>query len=117
MPEPTSEDWAQIRYEYEHTERPIEAICAPRGISAGTLRDRVRRWGWTPRRARIPPAGPPPTRSRRPPRQPAAAMVANAAMDSDDATPWADTVADVAADAMALPAAVAASGDAGAPAL
>ena len=60
MPEPTSEDWAQIRYEYEHTERPVEEICAGRGFSSGTLRDRVRRWGWTRRRAPIPAEGPPP---------------------------------------------------------
>ena len=60
MPEPTPEAWAQIRYDYEHTERPIDDICAEHGISSGTLRDRMRRWGWTRRRAPIPCEGPPP---------------------------------------------------------
>jgi hypothetical protein len=59
-PEPTSQDWMQIRYDYEHTERPIAAICAEHGISSGTLRDRMRRWGWTRRRPPIPREGPPP---------------------------------------------------------
>ena len=59
-PEPTSEAWAQIRYDYEHTERPIEDICAEHGVSSGTLRDRMRRWGWTRRRVPIPREGPPP---------------------------------------------------------
>jgi hypothetical protein len=59
-PEPTTEAWAQIRYDYEHTERPIDDICAEHGISSGTLRDRMRRWGWTRRRAPIPCEGPPP---------------------------------------------------------
>ena len=56
----TSEAWTQIRYDYEHTERPIAAICAEHGISSGTLRDRMRRWGWTRRRPPIPREGPPP---------------------------------------------------------
>ena len=56
----THEAWAQIRYEYEHTERPIEDICAAHGISSGTLRDRMRRWGWMRRRPPIPREGPPP---------------------------------------------------------
>ena len=56
----TGEAWAQIRYDYEHTERPIEDICAEHGISSGTLRDRMRRWGWTRRRPPIPRQGPPP---------------------------------------------------------
>jgi len=59
-PEPTSESWAQIRYDYEHTDRPIEDICAANGFSSGTLRDRMRRWGWTRRRPPIPREGPPP---------------------------------------------------------
>jgi len=59
MPELSPETWAQIRYEYEHTDRPIADICAERGISDTTLRDRRRRWGWTPRRAPIPREGPP----------------------------------------------------------
>ena len=60
MPEPTSEAWAQIRYDYEHTDRPVEDICAEHGISSGTLRDRMRRWRWTRRRPPIPREGPPP---------------------------------------------------------
>ncbi|MEA2879102.1 MAG: hypothetical protein QOF14_4298 [Hyphomicrobiales bacterium] len=54
-------DWAQIRHDYEHTDRPVEDICRQHGLSSGTLVDRVRRWGWTPRRAPIPALGPPPT--------------------------------------------------------
>jgi hypothetical protein len=54
------EAWAQIRYDYEHTERAIADICAEHNISSGTLRDRMRRWGWTRRRAPIPRDGPPP---------------------------------------------------------
>jgi len=61
MPELSPETWAQIRYEYEHTDRPIADICAERGISDTTLRNRRRRWGWTPRRAPIPREGPPAT--------------------------------------------------------
>ncbi len=56
----TPEAWAHIRYDYEHTERPIEDICAEHGTSSGTLRDRMRRWGWTRRRPPIPREGPPP---------------------------------------------------------
>ena len=59
MTEPTSDAWTQIRYDYEHTNRPVEDICAEHGISSGTLRDRVRRWRWTRRRAPIPREGPP----------------------------------------------------------
>lgn len=58
--EPTREAWGQIRYDYEHTGRPIEDICAEHGISSGTLRDRMRRWGWARRRLPIPREGPPP---------------------------------------------------------
>ena len=54
----SSEAWAQIRHDYEHTDRPVEDICAEHGISSGTLRDRMRRWDWTRRRPPIPPAGP-----------------------------------------------------------
>ena len=60
MPEPSSEAWAHIRYAYEHTDRPVEDICAEHGISSGTLRDRMRRWRWTRRRPPIPRDGPPP---------------------------------------------------------
>ena len=54
----SSEAWTQIRHDYEHTERPIEDICAEHGISSGTLRDRMRRWGWMRRRPPIPSEGP-----------------------------------------------------------
>ena len=59
MPEPTSDAWTQIRYDYEHSSRPIVDICAEHGISPNTLRDRVRRWRWNRRRAPIPREGPP----------------------------------------------------------
>jgi hypothetical protein len=59
-PDLTPEAWAQIRHDYEHTERPVDDICAEHGISAGTLRNRMRRWRWTRRRAPIPLDGPPP---------------------------------------------------------
>jgi hypothetical protein len=59
MPEPTSDAWTQIRYDYEHSDRLIADICAEHGISPNTLRDRVRRWRWAPRRAPIPREGPP----------------------------------------------------------
>jgi hypothetical protein len=54
-------DWVQIRHAYEHSDTPVEDICRQHGLSSGTLVDRVRRWGWTPRRAPIPALGPPPT--------------------------------------------------------
>ena len=59
-PDLSNEAWTQIRYDYEHTDRPVEDICAEHGISSGTLRDRRRRWGWTRRRVPIPREGPPP---------------------------------------------------------
>ena len=59
MPNLTPEIWAQIRYDYEHTDRPVEDICAEHGISSGTLRDRMRRWHWRRRREPIPREGPP----------------------------------------------------------
>ncbi|MGB9369624.1 MAG: hypothetical protein WCE79_26825 [Xanthobacteraceae bacterium] len=49
----TPEQWAQVRYEYEHTDKPVDDICFDNRVSASTLRDRVRRWGWTPRRQPI----------------------------------------------------------------
>ncbi|MGE0564399.1 MAG: hypothetical protein AB7O50_07770 [Pseudolabrys sp.] len=52
------ETWARVRYEYEHTRRTIEDICLAHGISAGTLRDRMRRWGWRRRRGPVPAQGP-----------------------------------------------------------
>ncbi len=59
MPALTPEAWAQIRYDYEHTDRPVADICAEHGISSGTLRDRMRRWHWRRRRKPIPREGPP----------------------------------------------------------
>lgn len=56
----TPEVWAKVRHDYEHTDRVIEDICLEHGISAGTLRDRMRRWGWTRRQMAVPLAGPPP---------------------------------------------------------
>ena len=56
----TPEEWAQVRYEYEHTDKPVDDICLDHGISPNTLRDRVRRWRWTRRRQPIPAEGPPP---------------------------------------------------------
>jgi hypothetical protein len=56
----TLEEWTQVRYEYEHTEKPVEDICFERGISSSTLRDRMRRWRWTRRRQPISAEGPPP---------------------------------------------------------
>jgi hypothetical protein len=60
MPEPTPDAWAQIRYAYEHTDRPVDDICLEHGTTANTLRYRARRWGWTMRRPPIPAEGPPP---------------------------------------------------------
>ena len=58
-PDLTPEAWAQIRYDYEHTDRPVEDICLEHRISSTTLRDRMRRWDWTRRRSAIPREGPP----------------------------------------------------------
>jgi hypothetical protein len=60
MPTLTDEAWAQLRRDYEHTDKPVQDICLEYGTTPNTLRDRVRRWGWTPRRLPIPAEGPPP---------------------------------------------------------
>ena len=60
MPVLTPDAWAQIRYAYEHTDRPVEDICLEYGTTSTTLRDRMRRWRWTRRRPPIPREGPPP---------------------------------------------------------
>jgi transposase-like protein len=60
MPILTPEAWAQMRHDYEHTDKPVQDICLEHGTTPNTLRDRVRRWGWTPRRLPIPAEGPPP---------------------------------------------------------
>jgi transposase-like protein len=59
-PDLTTEAWAQIRRDYEHSDKPIDDICAEHGISPNTLRDRRRRWGWAQRRPPISAEGPPP---------------------------------------------------------
>ncbi len=59
MPTLNDEAWAQIRYAYEHTDRPVEDICIEYGTTSTTLRDRMRRWRWTRRRPPIPRDGPP----------------------------------------------------------
>jgi hypothetical protein len=56
---PPPKAWAQICYEYENTDRPVEDICAEHGISSGTLRDRIRRWNLLRRRRPIPREWPP----------------------------------------------------------
>lgn len=48
-PLPTPEAWLEIRHDYENTRRSIEDICIAHGISATTLRRRVKEWGWTMR--------------------------------------------------------------------
>jgi hypothetical protein len=58
-PLPTPEAWAQIRHEYENTRRSIEDICLAYGISANTLRRRVKAWGWTMRQPPVSDQGPP----------------------------------------------------------
>jgi hypothetical protein len=57
-PLPTPEAWAKIRHEYENTRRSIEDICLAYGVSANTLRRRVKLWGWTMRRPPIIDEGP-----------------------------------------------------------
>src|SRR5687768_11480284 len=56
----TPEEWTQVRYEYEHTDKPVDEIGLDHGVSPSTLRDRVRRWRWTRRRQPISAEGPPP---------------------------------------------------------
>ncbi|MCW5690789.1 MAG: hypothetical protein KIT48_00330 [Pseudolabrys sp.] len=46
----TPEAWAQVRAAYEARDTPVEDICVAYGISSTTLRNRMRRWGWTRRR-------------------------------------------------------------------
>jgi hypothetical protein len=83
----TPEAWAQIRSDYEHTDRPVDDICFEHGISAGTLRDRVRRWGWTPRRQPIPLEGPPPAPPLDVASFTAAAPIADAPIDHTEMQP------------------------------
>ena len=60
MPEPTPEDWVQIRHDYEHTDKPLAHICAEHDITIPTVRYRMRRWAWRRRKPLIPRDGPPP---------------------------------------------------------
>jgi transposase-like protein len=61
MPQLSPETWMQVRYEYEHTEKPVDDICLDHGVSPSTLRERMRRWRWTRRSQPISAEGPPPT--------------------------------------------------------
>jgi len=61
MPHLSPETWTQVRYEYEHTDKPVDDICLDHGVSPSTLRDRVRRWRWTRRAQPVSAEGPPPT--------------------------------------------------------
>ncbi len=58
MPKPDDVDWAAVRHDYEHTDKPTLQICRDHGISPSTLRRRVWRWDWTPRRLPVPGEGP-----------------------------------------------------------
>jgi hypothetical protein len=58
-PRLAGKNWPRIRHDYEQTEKPIHDICAKHRISPMTLRNRVRQWGWTERRPRVPAEGPP----------------------------------------------------------
>jgi hypothetical protein len=78
-PELTPEAWTQVRYEYEHTDKPVEDICVDHGVSSSTLRDRMRRWKWTRRRQPIAAEGPPPA----PPIEQAAPLVPDATPGED----------------------------------
>jgi hypothetical protein len=61
MPPLSPETGTQIRYEYEHTDKPVDDICLDHGVSPTTLRERMRRWRWTRRSQPISAEGPPPT--------------------------------------------------------
>jgi hypothetical protein len=91
-PELSNEAWAQVRRDYEQSERPVEDICAEHGISAGTLRHRMRRWGWTRRRAPIPSEGPPPAPMPAETEGPPVAPAFDAAMSPIPAGPLIETV-------------------------
>jgi hypothetical protein len=60
MSEPTPEAWAQIRHDYEHTDKPLAHICAEHEITIPMMRYRMKRWEWTRRKPLIPRHGPPP---------------------------------------------------------
>ncbi len=60
MPEPTPDAWAQIRHDYEHTDRPLAHICFAHDITIPMLRYRMKRWEWRRRKPLVPREGPPP---------------------------------------------------------
>jgi hypothetical protein len=60
MAKPENVDWEAVRRDYEETDKPTPEICREHGTSQTTLRDRVWRWGWTPRRLPVPRQGPAP---------------------------------------------------------
>lgn len=55
----TDEQWQQVRYEFEYTDKPVDQIALDWGVSVGTIRNRRIAWGWTSRRPPVPPEGPP----------------------------------------------------------
>jgi hypothetical protein len=77
MPQLSPETWTQVRYEYEHTSKPVDDICLDHGVSPSTLRERMRRWRWTRRSQPISAEGPPPAPRIEPaaPRVPAVAAI------------------------------------------
>ena len=66
MPEPTPEAWAQIRHDYENTDRPLAHICAEHEVTIPTVRYRMKRWEWTRRKPFVPRHQPPPVPAMQP---------------------------------------------------
>jgi hypothetical protein len=69
MPEPTLDAWAQIRHDYENTDKPLAHICADNDITIPMLRYRMKRWEWRRRKPLIPREGPPTVPCEEPPMQ------------------------------------------------
>ncbi|MDI1344229.1 MAG: hypothetical protein PSV22_09050 [Pseudolabrys sp.] len=69
MPEPTLDAWAQIRHDYENTDKPLAHICADNDITIPMLRYRMKRWEWRRRKPLIPREGPPAVPCEEPPMQ------------------------------------------------
>ena len=46
MPEPAPEAWAQIRNDYEQTDKPLAHICAEHDVTVPTVRYRMKVWAW-----------------------------------------------------------------------
>ncbi len=59
MPEPAPEAWAQIRNDYEQTDKPLAHICAEHDVTVPTVRYRMKVWAWKRRKPLIPRQGPP----------------------------------------------------------